>query len=274
MIPKRPSNLATYAEELASSGGIGFAREEAMLALDLSHGAFLDAAARLIKRGHLFAPRRGYYVITPTRFLKWGAPPPNWYIDAMMQHAGRPYYVGLLKAAELHGASHQAVMEFQVVIDRQWKPIRAGRSKIAFYFRRDLSTVEPGIERRKTDTGSMRVSSPALTAFDLLRYRQASGGLNHAASVLNELAPAVDVQRLLALAPAFERSVAQRLGYVFDHLGFEELAAALHQYLSEAPLSWVELDPDEPQDVVGSGEAQRDIRWRVLVRRPIEIDEQ
>ena len=26
-----------------------------------------------------------------------------------------PYYVGLLKAAEMHGATHQAVMEFQVV---------------------------------------------------------------------------------------------------------------------------------------------------------------
>nr|WP_245488732.1 type IV toxin-antitoxin system AbiEi family antitoxin [Rhizobium ruizarguesonis] len=32
-----------------------------------------------------------------------------------MRHEGNSYYVGLLKAAELHGATHQAVMEFQVV---------------------------------------------------------------------------------------------------------------------------------------------------------------
>jgi len=32
------------------------------------------------------------------------APPPSWYIDALMQHEGRPYYAGLLEAAELHAA--------------------------------------------------------------------------------------------------------------------------------------------------------------------------
>lgn len=52
MIPQRPTNLAAYAEELASSGQIGFSREEAKQALNLNHGAFLDDAARLIKRGH------------------------------------------------------------------------------------------------------------------------------------------------------------------------------------------------------------------------------
>ena len=164
MIPERTTSLAAYVEELASSGRISFTREDAMEALGVSHGAFLDAAARLKKRGHVVVPRRGFYVITPTRYLKWGAPPPSWYIDAMMKDAERPYYVALLKAAEVHGASHQAVMEFQVVTDRQWKPIRAGRSKLAFYFRKDIESIQQGIEQRKTDTGSMRVSSPALTA--------------------------------------------------------------------------------------------------------------
>lgn len=140
MIPQRTSSLAAYVEELASSGRTCFTRENAEQALGVSHGAFLDAAARLKKRGHIFAPRRGFYVITPTRYLKWGAPPPSWYIDAMMKDAGRPYYVALLKAAELHGATHQAVMEFQVVTDQQWKPIRAGRSKLAFCFRKDILT--------------------------------------------------------------------------------------------------------------------------------------
>jgi hypothetical protein len=50
-----------------------------------------------------------------------------------MRHANRLYYVDLLKAAELHGASHQAVMEFQVVTNRQMRDVWAGRSKIAFY---------------------------------------------------------------------------------------------------------------------------------------------
>lgn len=274
MILEQPTSLPSYAEELASTGQTCFTRASAMKALNLSHGAFLDAAARLSKRGHIFAPRRGFYVIIPTRFLKWGAPPPSWYIDAMMQDAGRPYYVALLKAAEIHGAAHQAVMEYQVVTDRQWKPIRAGRSKIAFYYRKDMSVLEAGIQQRKTDTGFMRISSPALTALDLLRYRQASGGLDHAASVLNELAPEIEPERLILLAPVFERSVVQRLGYIFDQLERGELATALHRYLDNGHVPWVELDPSDTNNVIDQSEPQRDHRWHVTIRRLIQIDEQ
>lgn len=274
MILQRPTNLSTYVEEQASAGRIAFSREEAMEALGIPHGAFLDAAQRLAKRGHIFAPRRGFYVITPTRFLRWKAPPPGWYIDAMMRQAGRPYYVGLLKAAEMHGAAHQAVMEFQVILDRQWKPIRAGRSKIIFYFRKDIGVVEPGIEQRKTETGWMRLSSPALTALDMVRYPQASAGFAHLAGVLNELAPELDAALLVALAPAFERSIVQRLGYLLETLGFDALANGMADFLGSAPLPWVELDPREPGDSIAADEPQRDRRWRIVVRRPLEIDEQ
>ena len=267
MIPQRTSSLATYVEELVSSGRTCFTSENAVEALGVSHGAFLDAAARLKKRGHIFAPRRGFYVITPTRYLKWGAPPPSWYIDAMMEDAGRPHYVALLKAAELHAAAHQAVMEFQVVTDRQWKPIRAGRSKLAFYFRKDIESIEHGIERRKTDTGSMRLSSPALTALDLVRYPRASGGVDHAASVLNELAAYIDPIQFDALVPSFERSVVQRLGYILEHLGHDEIASGLERHIRNSNVPWVELDPGEAKAFTSYDE-------HIIVRRPIEVDEQ
>ena len=274
MIPERTTSLAAYVEELASSGRTTFTRADAMEALGVSHGAFLDAAARLKKRGHVFAPRRGFYVITPTRYLKWGAPPPSWYIDAMMKDAGRPYYVALLKAAELHGAAHQAVMEFQVVTDRQRQSIRAGRSRLAFHFRKDIESVEQEIEQRKTNTGSMRISSPALTAFDLVRYPQASGGVDHAASVLNELAGQIDPARLDALAPKFEQSVVQRLGYILDCLGQAEFASCLERHLKHSKVPRVELDPRAANSMADGGERERSMRWHVIVRRPIEVDEQ
>ncbi len=274
MIPERITTLAAYVEDLASSGRISFTREDAMEALGVSHGAFLDAAARLKRRSHVLAPRRGFYVITPTRYLKWGAPPPSWYIDSMMKDACRPYYVALLKAAEFHGAAHQAVMEFQVVSDRQWKPIRAGRSKLAFYYRKDMESIEQGIEQRKTDTGSMRMSSPALTALDLVRYPHASGGIGHAASVLNELAAQIDPKWLDVLASKFERSVVQRLGYILDYLGEEKLAACLEKHLHNGHAPWVELEPQEVSAITSSGQRVRSSRWHIIVRRPIEVDEQ
>src|ERR1700728_4040664 len=148
--------FSSYMTRLLSTGSVVFSAEEARKALGVSHGALLDAAERQQRKKHLVSPRRGFYVIVPPQYLSWGAPPPPWYIDDLMRQEGRPYYVGLLKAAELHGATHQAVMEFQVVTDRQLPKIKAGRSWITFHYRKDMKSVRDGIIDRQTDTGTMK----------------------------------------------------------------------------------------------------------------------
>ena len=118
MIHERRVTLAEYVTALQSKGRIVFAAEKAVEALGTNRGAFLDAAQRLQKRGLLIRPRKRFYVAVPTQFASWGAPPPSWYVDALMRKEQQPYYVGLLKAAELHGATHHAVMEFQLYFAR------------------------------------------------------------------------------------------------------------------------------------------------------------
>src|SRR5271156_1765572 len=108
MLDKRPS-LPDYMTDLLSGGRAVFTREEAISALGMTLDGFRKAAKRQQRRKALFSPRNGFYVVVPPQFLSWGAPPPAWYIDDLMKHEGCPYYVGLLKAAELHGGSHQAV---------------------------------------------------------------------------------------------------------------------------------------------------------------------
>lgn len=176
-------------------------------------------------------------------------------------------YVGLLKAAELHGATHQAVMEFQIVTDKQLKRIRAGRSAIAFYYRKDLNEVASGIEEHKTDTGRMKVSCRELTMLDLLRYPHAAGGIDHVATVLSDLGDRIDGARLAALSGAFERSVVQRLGHLLDRLGHQESTSALYEaVLQGSDLPWVELDPQQASDAdFAPPPTQRDDRWRVTV---------
>jgi hypothetical protein len=100
------TNLSSYMTHLLSRGQIVFTDEQAQHALQISKGALLDATQKQQRRNYLITPRHGFYVIVP---------PPSWYIDALMAQEQRPYYVGLLKAAELHGATHQVVMEFQVI---------------------------------------------------------------------------------------------------------------------------------------------------------------
>jgi len=267
--------FSSYLTNLLSAGRVVFSRDEARQALGVSHGALLDAAERQQRRQHLISPRRGFYVIVPPQYLSWGAPPPPWYIDALMQHEGRPYYVGLLKAAELHGATHHAVMEFQVVTDRQLPKIRAGRSWITFHFRKDMDSVRGGIAERKTDTGNMKVSSPELTALDLFRYMHVAGSIDAVATVLADLGGKLDGAKLAAMAAHFERACGQRLGYMLDRLGHADRVQALHNHLATTQaLPWVALEP--PKRGAGASApkpVERNERWRVAVQRPPEVDE-
>ncbi len=274
MFHDRRSALSGYVSGLLSTGRTVFTADEAEQALGVGHGAFLDAAERLQRRKALLNPRQGFYVVVPPQYASWGAPPPVWYIDALMRHEGHAYYVGLLKAAELHGATHQAVMEFQVITAKRLPRIRAGRSMIVFYFRKDMRAVTAGIEDRKTDTGTMKMSSAALTALDLLRYPQASGGIDNVATVLSDLRQEIDPAQLAALSAVVERPVVQRLGYLLDHLGHDELKGPMQEALRErGSLPWTEIDRREARDPDFASETlQRDVRWRVIARRMPQVD--
>jgi predicted transcriptional regulator of viral defense system len=276
MIAEHPT-LSSYVTGLMSKGQVVFFAEQAEKALGVNRGAFLDAAERLQRKGLLFSPRRSFYVVVPPQYLSWGAPPPAWYIDDLMKHEGHPYYVGLLKAAELHGATHQAVMEFQVVTNKRRPKILAGRSLIGFYYRKDIGEVRLGIEEHKTDTGKMKVSSVELTALDLIRYPHAAGGLDHVVTVIAELAEKIDPKKFASLSPSFERSVGQRLGYLLDRTERAEernLTRDLFERLANGQsLQWVELDPGEGVEADFAAEPiERDERWHVVVRRLPEAD--
>ena len=268
------SSLASFTTRLQGVGRLAFTRDEAIQALHITEAGFLKAAGRLQKKRALLNPRHGFYVVVPPQYLSWQAPPPAWYIDALMKHEGRPYYVGLLKAAELHGATHHAVMEFQVITDKQIPKIRAGRSIIAFYFRKDVEAVLFGVEDQKTDTGSMKVSSVELTALDLVRYMHIAGGIDAVATVLSDLAPRIDGRKLASLAAKFERTTVQRLGYLIDRAGQGERAEAMRALLfAKQPVPWVSLEPHKRGARASSQPAERNERWHVIVDRLPEADE-
>jgi predicted transcriptional regulator of viral defense system len=267
--------FSSYMTRLLSTGRVVFSAEEARKALGISHGALLDAAERQQRKKHLVSPRRGFYVIVPPQYLSWGAPPPPWYIDDLMHHEGRPYYVGLLKAAELHGATHQAVMEFQIVTDKRLPKIRVGRSAVAFYYRKNMAAASKGIEDRKTETGRMNISSIELTMLDLVRYPHAAGGLDNIATIISDLAERIDAGKLATLSEAYERSIRQRLGYLLDRFGQPSRAEDLYAALPQGPaLPWIELERSQAVDPdLSPKRTERNDRWHVIVRRLPERDE-
>jgi predicted transcriptional regulator of viral defense system len=267
--------LSSYATGLLAAGRLVFSRDEAQAALGIGRGAFLAAAQKLQKRGRLLNPRQGFYVIVPPQNLNFGSPPPASFIDDLMRHEKRSYYVGLLKAAELHGSAHHAVMEFQTVTDKQMRAVQVGRSKIAFYFKKDLTPVAPGIEDHKTDTGKMKISSVELTLLDLLRYPEASGGLDNVLTIFADLGPKIDAGKMVSLCDAFERSIIQRTGYLLDRSDLTDHAEKLNAFLERGSHpQWTELDPSLPSDPdLAPKIVARDKRWHVLVRRLPEREE-
>ena len=210
MMLKERQTLSAYMDRLLSNGQVAFTSDEAKQALRLKHRAFLDAAERQQRQQRLISLRHGFYVVVPPQYLSWGAPPPALYIDDLMRHEGHPYYVALLKAAELHGATHQAVMEFQVATEKRLPRIHA-----AFALNFPLPEEHRGgSKRNREEENRNRLhehSSPELTVLDLVRYPRASGGIDNIATIIADLGGKLDIAKLAGLTRQFELSVIQRL---------------------------------------------------------------
>ncbi len=119
----------------------------------------------------------------------------------------------------------------------------------------------------------MKISSPALTALDLLRYPQASGGIDNVATVLSELGPDIEPDQLALLSDRVERPIAQRLGHMLDQLGDAERTGPMRERLrARGMLRWTELDRQLSDPDFAPEPRLRDAKWRVVVRRLPEPD--
>lgn len=261
---RRPRTLAEFVDSLQAKGRATFVRSEAMAALGASPDALKLAANRLVRRGAIVAPRRGFFVIVPPAYRAAGAPPPSWFVDDLMRFHRQPYYVALVSAAAIHGAAHHAVQEFQIVTSASLRPIEVGRSTIRFFVRHDVDEVP--VIAAKTETGTMRVSSPEATAVDLVRYPHAAGA-ESVPTLLASLVPKLRSGALAALAARNELRHVQRLGALLDRVGGRGKTRALSMLVARSDPPDVALRPDLPV-----AEARRDRRWRVLMNDVVEVD--
>ena len=260
------ASARAYVEGLLSRGRHTFTRAEAEGAIGASRIAVYHSLRRLQKHAWLAMPRSGFYVIVDPEHRQLGALPPATWIDDLMRFHGTPYYVGLLSAAALHGAAHQQPQEFQVVAGKVLRPVTVGRVRIRFFFRRRMELAVT--ERTKTSSGYVPISTPEMTAYDLIRYRKGAGSIDHVATVLSELAERLDAKRLLAVAKKDgEAPVIQRLGYLLDRIGHRELTSGLVRLVDRAAPKFVRLEPSSSEAV-----SERDERWRVLVNTSIEVE--
>lgn len=258
-------DVADFADSLAARGRYDFTSAEAARALGASPVAVRAALRRLRRKGRLAMPLRGFHVIVPPEYRALGCLPADQFVPHLMEHLGIVYYAGLLTAAQYHGAAHQAPQVFQVVVAGARSDVRCGRVRVAFIVRRnaaDMPTVETNTVR-----GTLRLSSPETTAFDLVGYPGHAGGLSNVATVLAELAERLDARRLADESARSPLPWAQRLGFLLERVGAADLLAPLAERLAAEVREYVPLATRRP---AAGGQPNR--RWKLLVNEAVEPD--
>jgi predicted transcriptional regulator of viral defense system len=248
---------------LISRGRYSASLDEIRELTGLSHAAIASGLQRLRRQRRVFSPTRGLYVVIPPEFRSWGAVPADWFIDDLMRHLGRRYYVALLSAAAYHGAAHQSSQVFQVMADGRVLDRAIERLRLRFYV--SEHTADTPTDMVTVHTGSIPVSSREATVLDLVREPRASGGISNVATILAEIGE-LDGSALATLAARHGRTLARRTGWMVDHygscqdLGPLRLAARLD--LGEPVL----LSPSGPR------RGRADMTWGVRMNVSVEPD--
>lgn len=259
------STAAEYIRLLLKHGRYTFTIDEAELMLG-GHRKALDVLLRLNKDGWLFMPARGFYVIIDPQHQALGILPLEWYVDEWAAYLQCQYYIGGLSAAMLHGASHQKPQQGQVMLNRQQPAIIHNQHQVNLLYKK---TIKPSYwEQKKSPAGYYHLSTPAMTAFDLLRYQNACPSLNLAATVLAELGEVIAADSLSQLVESGgEIAILQRLGWLLDFLGWEDKTNLLAERLKQLRLVWRPLRKDQ-----SSEGCRRDKKWHIIVNAVIETD--
>ena len=232
--------LESFLREQQAKGRYAVTLDELKRNFRVSEKAILQNLFRLKLNHRLAQVRQGFYVIVPPQYSKRGMIPSTLFIGDLMEFLDRKYYVGLLSAAALHGAGHQQPMQFQVMTQKP--PLRnIQNDKLSIHFFVKSKWRETDIEQKKTDAGYIQVSSPALTAFDLVRYHKKISGLNRILPILEDLMESVKVSNLYSTGKAQKKPEIQRLGYIMEQMGNERLADALYKRIKRKPFREIRL---------------------------------
>lgn len=260
------TNIQEYLFKIRGKGRYAFTLDELRSKFSISENAINQSLFRLKAKGQIAQVRQGFFVVIPPEYASSGILPLYFFIDQMMKWLGKPYYIGLLSAAALHGSSHQQPME-SFIITRPPALRKISTGKIAINFLVKNTWDDSDIIQKKTEAGYINVSSPELTALDLLLFNNWMV-INRATAVISELADEMKPSVLLQTARRFTVTAAiQRLGYLLDNeLGNEKLASVVEKALTDRKIHPVPLSISNER----KGEVSQ--RWKVIKNMEVESD--
>jgi predicted transcriptional regulator of viral defense system len=199
-------------DRLLSEGMVSITVSELANRAGTTKAATFRAVYDAKKAGVVFSPARGLYVLVPPEYRSWGTVPADWYLEDMMRHMSREYYVSFLTAAARHGASHHATQVFQVVVDRTVRDRDISGVRLRFY---QVSGIEArATEVRTSPTGAITLATPETCLLDLAESPDTGGGLNVILEILPELE--IDAEKIVEGARTRPRAVIRRCGWLLS----------------------------------------------------------
>ena len=228
------------------------------------------ALARLSDAGKIHSVWKGFYAISLPEYGLEGIAPPSDYIDQLMDHLDSKYYVALLTAASYRGAAHQAPQSFFVICEKNLHVKKGNEVKLELVFKKKIS--ENYISVVNSRTASIKVSTPELTAIDLVTYMKRVGGINNVATVLAELTESMDFEKVeddfFEGAPV---ASIQRLGFVLDDvLGERRVAESLYIKAKQSGMRFKTIPLINSKNNLES--TKKNARWGVDVNYEVESD--
>lgn len=224
-----------YLAEIQAKGRYSVTLDELRNRFNVSEKAILQNVYRLKRKNQLAQVRKEFYVVVPPQYSNRGMIPPTLFIADMMDFLNRDYYVGLFSAAALHGAGHQQPMQFQAMTKKPpLRSIKNNKLNINFFVK--SKWLNENIVQKKTEAGYINVSSPAQTAFDLIHYNKKIGGINRVIPILEDLVESIKTSDLNKTARGQKVPDRQRLGYLLEQLGNEQLSSTLYKRIERKPL--------------------------------------
>jgi len=225
---------------------------------------------RLASKHKICSVWKGFYVTVPVDYQPKGIVPAVFYIDQLMNFLERDYYISLLNAAQFYGAAHQCPMEFTVMTTPP--SLRSTLKKdIRTNFNNKSTILNQYTEQRKTSTSYIKISSPELTATDMIQFEKVIGGLNRASTVLSELAESCHFKKLKAdFFQYVPTPVIQRLGYLLDEkLEFKKQAADLYATAKKFDCVFRKTPLKSRKSILNCLVNEK---WKVIINEHIEID--
>ncbi len=254
-------------------GDLTFSYEEVEKSFPkITSQAVKNALARLVKKTEIISVWKGFYSIIPVDYALRGTVPPELYIDYLMKYLNRHYYVSLLNAAVFYGAAHQQPQDFSIINSYPTlrNTIKKG-NRIVFSTTRKIIP-QNWLKSFRTEYGEIKVSTPELTAADLITFQKEIGGLNRACTVLCELAESIHFEKLdKSFFDFVPTSSIQRLGYLLENeLEYAELANILFEKSKEFNCKFQKIKLK-----IGklSDNCETNLKWKILIYEQIEIDD-